>query len=255
MIIVKIAAVNKLNYLLRSALGISKTEANGIMLLIPVMFMLIASPYFYQYAMLGEAIALDYAEMDKLTTEMEARIKKKDSLSFKTYKRYETNKSKKFEYLTNKYPEKRFDNTERTTTKYTKPVITSFDLNMVDTTGLKRVYGIGPVLANRIVKYRELLGGFTSKSQLREVYGLQDSVILALDTLAYIGDTFNPSQLNINQLDENTLKKHPYFSWKEANAIINYRYQHGEFKSAEDLRKIHLLDSSKISRLLPYITF
>ncbi|MEQ8926406.1 MAG: helix-hairpin-helix domain-containing protein [Fulvivirga sp.] len=247
--------MKKLNYRLRSALGISKTEANGIMLLLPVMFILIASPYFYQYMMLGEPIQLDYTEMNKLMAEMEKRIQEKDSTRFGRFMQYETNNTKKPRYLSDRSSKKRFEPTESVPPKYTKPAIITFDLNQVDTIGLKKVYGIGPVLANRIIKYRDLLGGFTSKSQLKEVYGLQDSVILALDSLSYIGNTFSPNKLNINQLDENTLKRHPYFSWKEVNAIINYRYQHGDFESAEDLRKIHLLDSAKINRILPYIAF
>ena len=56
---------------------------------------------------------------------------------------------------------------------------TLVELNMADTTTLKKVPGIGPVFANRIVKYRNLLGGFYAVSQLREVYGIDEETIKA----------------------------------------------------------------------------
>ena len=46
-----------------------------------------------------------------------------------------------------------------------------FELNRADTQQLISVYGIGPVFARRIIRYRELLGGFYRPDQLMEVYG------------------------------------------------------------------------------------
>ena len=46
------------------------------------------------------------------------------------------------------------------------------ELNSADTTALKTVRGIGSVFAQRIVKYRNLIGGFQSKEQLLDVYGI-----------------------------------------------------------------------------------
>ena len=58
------------------------------------------------------------------------------------------------------------------TEKY--PVGTVVELNTADTTILKKVPGIGSTFARRIIKYRELLGGFFTVEQLREVYGLDE---------------------------------------------------------------------------------
>lgn len=46
------------------------------------------------------------------------------------------------------------------------------ELNAADTTELKKLDGIGSAYAKRIVKYRDLIGGFVRKEQLLEVYGL-----------------------------------------------------------------------------------
>ena len=50
---------------------------------------------------------------------------------------------------------------------------TLVELNTADTTILKKVPGIGSTFARRIIKYRELLGGFYDVSQLAEVYDIR----------------------------------------------------------------------------------
>ena len=53
----------------------------------------------------------------------------------------------------------------------------SVDINKADTSDLKKINGIGTVLASRIVKYRNKLGGFTNSEHLKEVYGLDISLV------------------------------------------------------------------------------
>ena len=59
---------------------------------------------------------------------------------------------------------------------------TLVELNTADTTILKKVPGIGSTFARRIMKYRELLGGFYDVSQLAEVYGIDEERYQALLT-------------------------------------------------------------------------
>ncbi|MEL7005225.1 MAG: helix-hairpin-helix domain-containing protein [Bacteroidota bacterium] len=133
--------------------------------------------------------------------------------------------------------------------------VVPFDINKSDTTVLKKVRGIGSVLSNRIVKYRDLLGGFVDHAQLQEVYGLKDSVIMALDTLAIIEEEYKPKTIEINSVDEWQLARHPYLNKRQAKAILNYKNQHGNFNSVKDLSNIKLLDSTTISRLSPYMEY
>ncbi|MDR0796724.1 MAG: helix-hairpin-helix domain-containing protein, partial [Tannerella sp.] len=51
---------------------------------------------------------------------------------------------------------------------------TVVELNSADTTILKKVPGIGSAFANRIVRFRNLLGGFYTVQQLAEVYGIDE---------------------------------------------------------------------------------
>lgn len=135
-----------------------------------------------------------------------------------------------------------------------EPEFSPFDINEADTAQLKLVYGIGPVLSDRIVKYRALLGGFVYKEQLKEVYGIQEEAFINLSEKVYIKNTFIPKRININQDSLKNMAAHPYISYPIARAIFNYRLQHGKYVSKDDLQKIHLLDSSAVAKISPYIT-
>jgi competence protein ComEA len=138
-----------------------------------------------------------------------------------------------------------------------KPIVATkekFDLNLADTTQLIRIYGIGSKLSQRIIKYRNSLGGFISMNQLQEVYGLDSLVVSELNKKAFVSQDFNPNQLSINSTTENELAAHPYISNKLAKAITAYRFQHGNFNSLEDLTKIALVDEAFYTKIKPYLT-
>ena len=130
------------------------------------------------------------------------------------------------------------------------------DLNLVDTLWLKKIYGIGSVLSKRIVKFRELLGGYYSINQLEEVYYLEGDALENLKRRVYLDLTETPvNKLNLNQVNMDKLALHPYISYKLATAIVAYRTQHGPYKSLEDLKRIHLMDDSTYLRVSPYLDF
>ena len=133
--------------------------------------------------------------------------------------------------------------------------IEKIDINKADTSQLKLLRGIGQVLSSRIIKYRNLLGGFVGKDQFREIYGLKDSVLAQMDTLTFVEETFVPNRLNVNELSDYQLSRHPYISKKLAQAIGAYRFQHGNFERIKDLNDIQLLDSLTLARIAPYISF
>ena len=139
-------------------------------------------------------------------------------------------------------------------TESTRKEPIKFDLNLADTSVLKTIYGIGTKLSSRIYAYREALGGFTSPSQVYEVYGLDSVVVDRLIRTSFIREDFFPRQLNLNLINEQDLSAHPYISKRMARAIVTYRYQHGKFGSVEDLRKILQLDDNQINKIKPYLT-
>lgn len=138
--------------------------------------------------------------------------------------------------------------------KYVKEKAATFNLNDADTSQLEKIYGIGSKLALRIVKYRDKLGGFVSQNQLKEVYGLDTAVVKKIGEASYLPDPPGVKKINLNTADEQILAAHPYFGRKIASAIVAYRFQHGNFKSVDDLSKISLIDKNNLGRLFPYVT-
>ena len=131
------------------------------------------------------------------------------------------------------------------TASYKTPII---EINAADTTAFIALPGIGNKLANRIILYRDKLGGFTNVNQVGETFGLQDSVFQKLKPrLQCNGEAIR--QININTSDATQLKTHPYIRWAMANAIVSYRGQHGNFKSIDDLKKIDLITEDAVQKL------
>ncbi len=129
------------------------------------------------------------------------------------------------------------------------------DLNLADSAALIKIFGIGPKLSARIVKYRANLGGFVSTDQLSEVYGLDSTVIDKIKERFQIGLDFVPTKINVNTASEKELSSHPYVGYKLAKVLVTYRFQHGAFKNEDDLRQIKLIDEQKLLKLKPYLTY
>ena len=133
------------------------------------------------------------------------------------------------------------------------PELVKVDINTADSLELCSLYGIGPILSERIVKYREKLGGFVSLDQVNEVYGIKPETYMKIESSLQITDS-SVVKLNINQCSVEELKGHPYFSWNLSNAIVNYRLQHGPYISIEKIKSIHLVNDKIYRKIAPYLT-
>lgn len=125
-------------------------------------------------------------------------------------------------------------------------------INTADTAQFKKLYGIGEVLSQRIVTRREELGGFYAKEQLKEIWGLKSELLANLDTLLIL-DEVPLKKMNINSANKEELKAHPYLYWKHANAIVNYRKQHGDYNKLEDLKNVILITDTVYNKVFPYL--
>lgn len=155
-------------------------------------------------------------------------------------------------------PDTRTKFQNRPETKARSPMTTAqrrepFDLNLADTTQFKRVKGIGSKLSQRIIKYRESLGGFYSQDQLYEVFKLDSGVVQEVQKISFVSPDFTPRKISINSAEQPELAGHPYFTAREAAVIVAYRFMHGKFAVLEDLEKIGGLDSLRLSRVRPYL--
>lgn len=127
-----------------------------------------------------------------------------------------------------------------------------FDLNTADSQSLLSVYGIGPVFASRIIRYRELLGGFCRQEQLHEVYGLSQQQYEELLRCSFL-DTSQLRKIDLNMLNEGDNYMHPYLDRYQTAALAAYREQMGAFATPEEILENRLLPDSVYRRILPYL--
>jgi competence ComEA-like helix-hairpin-helix protein len=135
-----------------------------------------------------------------------------------------------------------------------KPVLipTLLDLNSADSAMLTTIKGIGPFFAKTIIKYRNSLGGFYAKEQLMEVWKFDREKFDMVEKFLIV-DPLKIKKININTCEAEHLKS-PYIKWNVANAIVNYRKQHGKFKTIDEITKTDLVDEETLRKIAPYLT-
>ena len=129
--------------------------------------------------------------------------------------------------------------------------VTQVDINKADTTELMRIPGIGTYRANKIVEYRRKLGGFQNAEQVMEACELPDSVL----QWVWVSPDVPTRKLNVNKLSLQRLMNHPYISFYQARAMVEYRKAFGNIKGIEDLKGLEGFTPLKIEKLQPYLEF
>lgn len=150
------------------------------------------------------------------------------------------------------FPVQRRSNGKR---RYINPYDTLLvDINTADTARLQQLRGIGPVFASRIVKYRNLLGGFVDIRQLLEVYGMDENRFSSIEP-HLTASSLNVRKMKINSASFEELRRHPYLDYYQARAIVDYRRTVGPVRNPEDLLKINLVDEETIRKISDYIQY
>lgn len=133
------------------------------------------------------------------------------------------------------------------------PKILQVELNSADTTELMKLAGIGYVYANRIIKYRNLLGGFYSTAQLNEVYNLPSETIKNVEKSISV-DTTLIKTIHINFAEYADLLRHPYLNKTQVATILKHRDRNGPFQNIFQLETTGLIDSETFQKIKPYLT-
>ena len=133
------------------------------------------------------------------------------------------------------------------TTKKTIPMV---DLNTVDSTTLVELPQIGPYTAVRIIEFRDKLGGFVDKEQLRAVKGMDEVRYAAIEPYINLG-AVEVRKVDVNRADFKTLVHHPYLSYEQVKRIFNQREKRGMIKNWEQLEAL-LKEEGEVDPLLEY---
>ena len=127
------------------------------------------------------------------------------------------------------------------------------ELNSADSAQLVRLKGIGPVFASRIIKYRNLLGGFYSDCQLLEIYNFPEETFIEIRRYINV-DTTVIKKIRINYADFSDLLRHPYLEKADVEKIVRHREKFGPFDSVEQVLGLCPADSVKKNGLRHYLT-
>lgn len=162
-------------------------------------------------------------------------------------KEYEKKDVKKWEMR--EKMEEREDRQTYTSNKF--QTLTKVDVNMADTALLRRVPGIGGKISEAIVAYRKKLGGFYSVEQLRELK------IVSPELLEWFEVSSSPDiqRLNINKASFQALNSHPYISYEQTKALLQYIRLYGKVKDEQALLETGLFTKEEVERLKPYLAF
>ena len=132
--------------------------------------------------------------------------------------------------------------------------LTTNDINKATAEDLQSIYGVGPVLSKRIVKYRNMIGGFKDMSQLEKIYGLEPEVVARIKSKFVIKSLSQDKKTTIvkkpiNTATEEELKQVYGIGDKLARRIVKYRQSLGGFTVKEQLNEVYGLKPETIKRL------
>ena len=135
---------------------------------------------------------------------------------------------------------------------FVKKIPKKVELNSCDSAALDSVFYMSSYLAGRLINYRNRLGGFFELAQIQLIYGIDTTVYAKIANHLSL-DTTNIKRIDINKVSLERLAQHPYIGYKLAKVMVNYRAQHGAFKSKSDLKKIILINEEIFRKIERYI--
>lgn len=127
------------------------------------------------------------------------------------------------------------------------------DLNAATAKELATVNGIGEVLSQRIVKFRDKLGGFLVNEQLYDVYGVAPEVVRRILKHFQVQQLPTIKRININTATAEELSRVLYINYTLAKRLVGYRNVNGLYTSWDELRKVEGFPMDRIERIKLYL--
>ncbi len=152
------------------------------------------------------------------------------------------------EWVTNPKPDKKTFKPKKE-----KSYKAKIDLNHASEDELQKIFGVGPTLSNRIVSYREMIGGFSNDIQLYTIYGLKDEVIENILIDFTVKTPKEILKMNLNDVSASDLATIPGISFDLAKSIWEYRILNEGIENFSELEKIEGMSSRKLQVFQLYL--
>ncbi len=127
------------------------------------------------------------------------------------------------------------------------------DVNEANVYELQLINGIGEYYANRIIAFRDKIGGFANLTQLKDLIKRKDSWDKIKPSL-----TCDPTRIrkrNFNYISKDSLGFIPGIEYKKATIAIRYRDHHFPLNSVEDIKKMKIFTKEEIDLIDTYFSF
>ncbi len=144
-------------------------------------------------------------------------------------------------------------NIKRSVTVKVPKNITIKDLNSATAKELTVINGIGEKLSQRIVKYRNKLGGYVVNEQLYEVWYLDQEIADRVLKRFIVINTPSVKKINVNTATFKEVLSIVYIDYELTKKIFNYRDEVAELQSLEELKKIDGFPLEKFDRIALYL--
>ncbi|GEM_PF-747747 len=169
--------------------------------------------------------------------------------------------------------------------------LSAVDINLADSSMFSAFPGIGPVLSQRIINYRNSRHGFQQIEDLQKVYGLKVEVFQQIKPYLFIDSSTMPrrritseqttrgltevetsqaakpsfekeegldfttafASLDLNKADSAQLVQLPGIGEKLAARMIKYRNILGHYVAVEQLRHVYGLSEENFKRMQPFL--
>ncbi|VAW28389.1 hypothetical protein MNBD_BACTEROID07-376 [hydrothermal vent metagenome] len=126
------------------------------------------------------------------------------------------------------------------------------EINSADSVVLVQKLLLPPWLARRILKYRTLLGGFYSRTQLREVYGMKTATYDAVKDFVKI-DATKIRKINLNLATFKQLLHHPYIDYETTKKLVNFRRKMHGFNNFRQVKQLTGLPDTLLNKIRHYL--
>ncbi|MDR1416901.1 MAG: helix-hairpin-helix domain-containing protein [Prevotellaceae bacterium] len=126
------------------------------------------------------------------------------------------------------------------------------ELNAADTALLGTLPGIGKYFAQKIVEYREQLGGYTSTEQLLEIKNFGDERMQRLANRVSV-DTSMVQKFTLSEENLELMRRHPYLGAYAARGIVQYAKRKGSAATLDEVMKNNLVTSLQAEKLKKYV--